>query len=277
MNLPTLHASTRRQNRYVYAVRSRRSRGVSIGINLDPQKTCNFDCVYCEVIDRREIEKGTGRPAIAADDVAKELAEELALHPRTAPSYEADPVRDISFAGDGEPSTYRGFLPLARTLFEVRDAAGFPDVPFVLITNGSGLARDEMRAAHDLFDERGGSFWIKLDAGTEEFYRRICRTAVPFGRILANLREAARRHPVVVQSMFPRWKGTAPAAAEVAAWARRLGDVVAAGGRLALVQVYTVARETMEKDVTALTVGELEDIAAAARAAVPGVPVETFP
>ena len=274
--LSTLHSRSRRQNRYVYAVRARRSHGISIGINLDPQKTCNFDCVYCEVIDRREIEKGAGRPAIAARDVVKELAEELALHRRIAPSYEADPVRDISFAGDGEPSTFQGFLPLARALFDVRDAAGFQDVPFVLITNGSGLAREEMRAAHDLFAERGGAFWIKLDAGTEEFYRTICRTAVPYDRILANLGDAARRHPVVVQSMFLRWKGEAPASSEVAAWAGRLQDVVAAGGRISLVQVYTVARETMEPGVTALTVKELEGIAAPLRAAVPGVPVETF-
>jgi pyruvate-formate lyase-activating enzyme len=276
-NPPALHPRTRRQNRYVYAVRARRSRGISIGINLDPQKTCNFDCVYCEVIDRREIEKGTPRPPIAADEVVKELTEELSLHRRIAPSYEADPVRDISFAGDGEPSTLRGFLPLARALFDVRDAAGFRDVPFVLITNGSGLAREEMRVAHDLFAERGGTFWIKLDAGTEDFYRRICRTAVPYDHVLSNLGEAARRHPVVVQSLFLRWKGAAPGAFEIAVWASRLADVVAAGGRLSLVQVYTVARETMEPDVTPLTAKELEDIAAVARAAVPGVPIETFP
>ena len=63
---------------------------------------------------------------------------------------------------------------------------------------------------------------------------------------------------------------------EIAAWASRLAKVVDAGGRLALVQVYTVARETMEPGVTPLTKAELEDIAGAARAAVPGVPVETF-
>ena len=77
--------------------------------------------------------------------------------------------------------------------------------------------------------------------------------------------------------MFLKWRSAAPAAAEVAAWAGRLAGVVAAGGRLSLVQVYTVARETMEKDVKALTVKELEEIAEAARATVPGVPVETFP
>ena len=36
-------------NRYVYPVVSRRSRGVSIGVNLNPDKVCNFDCVYCQV------------------------------------------------------------------------------------------------------------------------------------------------------------------------------------------------------------------------------------
>ena len=276
-HLPTLHPRTRgKDRRYVYAVRARRSRGISVGINLDPQKTCNFDCVYCEVIDRREIAKGTGRPAIAPEDVARELAEELAARSRSDGPSAADPVRDIAFAGDGEPSTFRGFLPLARTLFDVRDAAGFGDVPFVLITNGSGLARDEMREAHDLFQSRGGTFWIKLDAGTEGFHRTIARSAIPLERILANLTGAAKRHPVVVQAMFLRLRGEPPPRDEIAAWASRLADVRLAGGRLSLVQVYTVARETMEPGVTALTKTELEEIAGAARAAVPGIPVETF-
>jgi pyruvate-formate lyase-activating enzyme len=271
-HLPTLHPRARGKNRYVYAVRARRSRGISIGINLDPQKTCNFDCVYCEVIDRREIAKGTGRPAIAVEDVAKELAEELALHDPSG----ADPVRDIAFAGDGEPSTFRGFLPLAKVLFDVRDAAGFAHVPFVLITNGSGVARGEMREAHDLFAARGGAFWIKLDAGTEGFYKTICRSGISFDGILGNLTGAAKRHPVVVQAMFLRLRGEPPARGEIAAWAGRLEAVRDAGGRLSLVQVYTVSRETMEPGVSALTKTELEEIAAAARAAVPGVPVETF-
>src|SRR6266699_4757227 len=46
------HRRTFEDNRYVYAVVSRRSKGVSIGINLNPDKVCNFDCVYCQV-DRK--------------------------------------------------------------------------------------------------------------------------------------------------------------------------------------------------------------------------------
>ena len=47
------HARTYQQNRFVYPVLSRRSGGLSLGINLNPDKVCNFDCIYCQV-DRVE-------------------------------------------------------------------------------------------------------------------------------------------------------------------------------------------------------------------------------
>ena len=40
------------KNHFVYLTISPRARGLSIGVNLNPDKGCNFDCVYCEV-DRR--------------------------------------------------------------------------------------------------------------------------------------------------------------------------------------------------------------------------------
>src|SRR5262245_18667956 len=43
------HRRTFEENLYVYAVVSRRSKGVSIGLNLNPDKVCNFDCIYCQV------------------------------------------------------------------------------------------------------------------------------------------------------------------------------------------------------------------------------------
>src|SRR5271168_2846942 len=36
-------------NRFVYVVISPRAHGLSIGLNMNPDKFCNFDCVYCEV------------------------------------------------------------------------------------------------------------------------------------------------------------------------------------------------------------------------------------
>src|SRR2546427_9077863 len=43
------HPRSLGENRYVYPVLSRRARGISIGINLNPDKVCNFDCIYCQV------------------------------------------------------------------------------------------------------------------------------------------------------------------------------------------------------------------------------------
>ena len=92
-----------------------------------------------------------------------------------------------------------------------------------------------------------------------------------------NLTAAAKRHPVVVQSMFFRFRGEPPPAREIAAWAARLKDVRDAGGRVSLVQVYTVARETMEPGITPLADDELREIAAVASDAAPEFPVAVFP
>src|SRR5258708_31920118 len=36
-------------NRFVYVVVSPRARGLSVGVNMNPDKQCQFNCLYCEV------------------------------------------------------------------------------------------------------------------------------------------------------------------------------------------------------------------------------------
>src|SRR5271154_6782616 len=50
------HERTFEQFRFVYPVLSRRSRGISVGVNLNPDKICNFDCIYCQVDRTRQAE-----------------------------------------------------------------------------------------------------------------------------------------------------------------------------------------------------------------------------
>src|SRR5581483_1241604 len=52
-------------NEFVYCVISQRGRGLSIGVNMNPDKRCNFDCVYCE-IDRSNHHHGPARVKISA-------------------------------------------------------------------------------------------------------------------------------------------------------------------------------------------------------------------
>ncbi|MCD4726087.1 MAG: radical SAM protein, partial [Pirellulales bacterium] len=43
------HPRSFEANRYVYPVLSRRAEGISIGVNLNADKVCNFNCIYCQV------------------------------------------------------------------------------------------------------------------------------------------------------------------------------------------------------------------------------------
>jgi wyosine [tRNA(Phe)-imidazoG37] synthetase (radical SAM superfamily) len=135
-------------------------------------------------------------------------------------------------------------------------------VPLRLLTNATLLDRPRVHAALAAFDE----LWCKLDAGTEPYFHVVDGTRLPLRRILDNLLLVARERPIVVQSLFLAMSGEGPSDDEVAAWAGRLRDVVAAGGRIDHVQVYTVARVPADPRVSALPGERLEAIAAAARA-----------
>ena len=261
-------------NRYVYAVVSRRTRGLSVGVNLNPDKACNFDCPYCQV-DRTT----PGGPSRV--DVADLSAELDALLSRaggrdfwTRPPFDTtDPVLrrvvDVAFAGDGEPTTPPEFPAAARAARECRDRGG-PGVPLRLLTNATLFHKEGVKAALCEFDE----LWCKLDAGTEEYFHRVDGTRMPFRLILDNLLLIARERPIVIQSLFPSIEGEGPGEAEIAAWVRRLEEIAEQGGRIDLVQVYTVARAPADPRFGALDHPSLEAIAERARAS--GLRAEVF-
>jgi len=254
------------ENRYVYAVVSRRARGLSIGVNLNPDKTCNFDCPYCQV--DRTTPGGPTRVEVAdLTDELEELLQRAAGDLWTTPPFdtvapELRRVADVAFAGDGEPTTPAAFPAAARAAREARDRLA-PGVPLRLLTNATLLHKDRVRAALAEFDE----LWCKLDAGTEAHFHVVDGTRLPFQRILENLLLVARERPIVIQSLFLTLDGVGPGDAEIAAWADRLREIVSQGGRIDHVQVYTVARAPSDPRCGPLDPARLEAIAAAARAA----------
>ncbi len=279
----TLHSRLWQSNRYVYPVVSRRSKGISIGINLNPDKVCNFDCIYCSV-DRR-----TGFGGVRDVDLEvlrAELAGMLAVV-ASGEIYRFDPfdkipaalrrLNDIAFSGDGEPTTCPQFDGAVRLAAELKDAAGMGEVKLVLITNATMFQRPAVRETLAFLDGHQGEIWAKLDAGTEGYYELVDRSPVPFGRVLENVGWCCRARPTVIQTLFMRVHGEAPPAEEVAGYAGRLREMVESGGVIKLVQLYTVARGTTEAYATALSATELEAIAERVRAAVDGVAVEVYP
>ncbi len=267
-------------NLYVYPVLSRRSRGLSIGVNLNPDKACNFDCVYCQV-DR------TAPPVVRKVDVEvvrRELDALAALAASgrlfDAPPFRSAPtayrrVNDIAFSGDGEPTTCPQFYECIEAACEIKAARALAEAKIVLITDACYLTRPRVREALSLMDRHNGEIWAKLDAGTEDYYRRINRPNYPLRHVLDNILDAARARPVVIQSLWMRIDGQAAPSTEVASFADRLNELLAAGGQIKLIQLYTVARRTAEANVTALSRSELDGIAAMVRSRCPA-PVECF-
>src|SRR3954469_12992375 len=62
-------------SRFVYAVISARARGLSLGVNMNPDKRCQFNCLYCEV-DRSSNASG---PPLDVPLMATELKRSLEL------------------------------------------------------------------------------------------------------------------------------------------------------------------------------------------------------
>lgn len=260
-------------NRYVYAVVSRRARGLSIGINLNPDKVCNFDCPYCQV-DRTT--PGRDR-AVDLDRLAAELRHLLGLVRQgtlwTVPPFStAHPdhrrVNDISFAGDGEPTACPAFPEAVALVGALREEAGLPAVRIHLLTNATLFHRPRVQQGLQTLDHLGGEIWAKLDAGTEPYFHLVDGTTLPFRRILTNLRDAARLRPITLQCMFMTWEGAGPSDAEADAWAGRIDDLLRDGGQLRQVQVYSVARKPSDPRVGVLPLDRLEDLAARARAVI---------
>jgi wyosine [tRNA(Phe)-imidazoG37] synthetase (radical SAM superfamily) len=267
LTLHSDHARLFERNRFVYPVLSRRSGGISVGVNLNPDKVCNFDCIYCQVDRTRQSETRF----VETDALMSELTATLDLVASGA-IYKTDKfqdvpqqlrrLNDIAFSGDGEPTTYKNFDELMQQCADVKAAAGLDDVKMVLITNASMFHRPHVQRGLEVLDRNNGEIWAKLDAGTDEYYHLIERTPIPFRQILDNITAAARVRPLVIQSLFMRVNGEPPTPAELDAFCDRLDEIKLAGGQLKLVQIYTIARRPAESCVTPLADAEVDSIVA---------------
>ena len=275
-----LHDRHWRNNTYCYPVVSRRSEGLSIGVNLNPDKACNFDCVYCQV-DRRTPSTIRG---VNLDDLRSELIDLLdraadgtlfTEQPFDVLSPERRYIRDIAFSGDGEPTTYPRFADAVRMVADLRRERGLTQTKLVLITDACYLSKPPVREGLAILDENNGEIWAKLDAGTEAYYQAVNRPNYLLQHVIDNIIDAARVRLVVIQSLWMRLHGQPPGDEEVMAYCDRLNEILAAGGRLKLIQTYSIARDTTEAYATPLVNAELDHVAETVRSRVP-VPVAIF-
>jgi len=268
---------------YVYPVISRRAKGLSIGVNLNPDKRCNFSCLYCQINrrirrDLHEVDIGILsrelREAIEAA-VSGELWRESRFAPTPAHMRR---INDVALSGDGEPTCLENFDQAVAAAAEAKRQFDLDHVKIVVITNASQLDKPQFQRALGILDGARGEIWAKLDAGSEERFEQINRPCPPITlrKVLDNIVAVARERPVVIQTLLFRISGACPPPSEIDAYCSRVREILRAGGKIKLIQLHTIARPPQDSSATPLADAELETIADSLRAKIGEIPVETY-
>ncbi|QPI07667.1 radical SAM protein [Campylobacter concisus] len=100
---------------------------MSLGIDLSPkQKSCNFDCVYCELKGAKPVEEIENPPSV--NEIISALKEALKVHQN---------IDVITLTANGEPTLYPYLKELIVKVNEIKGKA-----KTLILSNGSG-ARDQ--------------------------------------------------------------------------------------------------------------------------------------
>lgn len=253
---------------YVYPVVSRRARGVSIGINLDPNNACNWRCVYCQVPG---LVAGAA-PPIDVGRLSAELREMLALAQsrewmeRHVPEGSRRLV-DIALSGNGEPTSSRQLGDVLDAIGAELGSAGLRGkLNVVLITNGSLAHLEHVGPALAKLAALGGEVWFKLDSATGHGIERVNSVSTGPNRARRNLAAAARLCPTWVQTIALRIDGVPTLAGdEERAYVALLRSVLAKGAPLRGIRLYGLARPSHQPEAPRLSPLPKEELEALGR------------
>jgi wyosine [tRNA(Phe)-imidazoG37] synthetase (radical SAM superfamily) len=193
-------------------------------VNLNPDRQCNFDCVYCE-IDRQQPpgERQVHLPILTAE-LRRMLDLAVKGELRGLPGYHTLPaelleLKEVALSGDGEPTLSPAFAEVVQAVAHVRAQRTFPFFKIVLITNATGLHLPQVQAGLRLLTPQD-EIWAKLDAGTQEYMNKTNRPkhgakGGSLTQIIENILQLGRQRSVVIQSLFPMLNGEEPPAPEI--------------------------------------------------------------
>jgi wyosine [tRNA(Phe)-imidazoG37] synthetase (radical SAM superfamily) len=143
--------------KYVFGPVPSRRLGQSLGIDTIPLKTCNWNCVYCQLGRTKPI-TNERKEYCPSESILAEVREALQAH-------QPGEIDWVTFVGSGEPLLHDGMGWL------IRQVKGITPLPVAVITNGSLLYLEEVRQELTPAD----AVLPSLDAGTAELYRKIDR------------------------------------------------------------------------------------------------------
>jgi wyosine [tRNA(Phe)-imidazoG37] synthetase (radical SAM superfamily) len=143
--------------KYVFGPGPSRRLGKSLGIDPIPLKTCNWNCVYCQLGRSRPL-TNERREYFPREDIIIEVEQALA-------SNEPDQIDWVTLVGSGETTLH------ASIGWLIRQVKALTRLPVAVITNGSLLYKPELRSELSLAD----AVLPSLDAGNARLYRKVNR------------------------------------------------------------------------------------------------------
>lgn len=242
---------------YVYPVISRRSEGLSIGINLNPNNACNWHCVYCQVPG---LKRGSA-PRIKLNQFKTELDSFLhsVLYGNFYDDYAIVPaqrtIKDIAISGNGEPTSATRFDDIIELIQDAMLRYKLLDtVKLILITNGSLAHKKTVQAGLEKLQAHNGVVWFKLDSGTDHGLQTINRAALSIERVKHNLQIMSNLCEAIwIQTCLFKRNGIVLPEKECVAYLEFLGWIKSAGITIRGVLLYSLARTSMQAEASELS------------------------
>ena len=142
--------------RYIYGPVPSRRLGYSLGIDPIPSKTCNYQCIYCQ-LGRTTIFTNFRENYYPKKEIIAEMEQSIKLNENN--------IDYITFVGSGEPTLYKDLKDL------ILKAKELSEKPVCVITNGSLLYREDVQESLMCSDLVLPSF----DAGDNKSFIKINR------------------------------------------------------------------------------------------------------
>jgi wyosine [tRNA(Phe)-imidazoG37] synthetase (radical SAM superfamily) len=157
--------------KFVFGPVPSRRLGKSLGIDPVPLKTCNWNCVYCQLGRTKPLSNVRGE-FFPPEDILAEVKQALA-------SRTPGDIDWVTFVGSGETTMY------ARIGWLIAQVKSITSLPLAVITNGSLLYQPDVR--RELFT--ADAVLPSLDAGNAMLYRKINRPhpAVSYKKLVDGL------------------------------------------------------------------------------------------
>ena len=249
--------------KYIYSVISRRAGGLSIGVNLNINNACNWQCIYCEIPN---LTRGSP-PPIELDVLEDELR--FFLHEIIHGDYmeknvaiEDRHLKDIAFSGNGEPTSAEEFPQVILIVKKILEEFNLlHKIKIRLITNGSLMHKESVLEGIQVLANMNGEVWFKVDAGLEESTKVINQVNIKPQQAIDRLKRCSEICPTFVQTCIFTIDNKEPNNKEIDAYIKLIDS---AKKSIKGVHLYGIARPSMQPEAYRLgrvNINVLENIA----------------